>query len=110
MKFILISFFFFVILISNTLKAETYVCSFKCYVGDDICTVKYQRSGNFFYSDQNIFTFEEDINTLILTSMKLHTKSVLTLIVDKNTMKHVKSVSQYPENIDFRDGSCVIVD
>lgn len=101
------------LLIPSLSWGESYICAFKCFIGDDICQTTYTRKNNTFIDEWNReFIFVEDKRNLAMTDMFIDESegsAIFTAIIDKQTLKYTKSTTTIDGGRGFSDGSCTLV-
>ena len=103
------------LLIPNLSWSESYVCAFKCFIGDDICQTTYTRKNNIFIDDWNHeFRFVEDQNSLAMSNIIVESDGsvIFSVIIDKKTLEFTKSTTQLARDwggTGHEDGTCSLV-
>ena len=101
------------LLVPSLSWGESYICAFKCFMSDDICQTTYTRKNNIFIDEWNReFKFVEDKKNLAMTYMFTYESegsAIFSAIIDKQTLKYIKSTTSIDGVRGFSDGSCTII-
>jgi hypothetical protein len=99
-------------LIPNLLMAETWVCSYKAYVGEEVVQTQLKKSGKYFIDEWNRkFTYSESANYLSMASVGTDTDGawVFSQVINKRTGKFLKNGVTSNKVISQRVGTCSLI-
>ena len=102
----------FLFLIPNLVIAETWVCSYKAYVGDEVVQTQLKKSGKYFINEwDEKFTYSESVNYLSMASVGTNTDGawVFSQVINKRTGKFLKNGVTSNKAISQRVGTCSLI-
>ena len=99
-------------LIPNLLMAETWVCSYKAYIGEEVVQTQLKKSGKYFIDEwDKKFTYSESANYLSMASIGTDTDGawVYSQVINKRTGKFLKNAVTDDRAIAPREGTCSLI-